>query len=131
MPRRSSSYLNELFKQLPSMAEQVAEADSDFKEYAGAPWEVAEMLVRLKVSENDYLPLLKRFGVLNELQEIILRKLLEIRRKYLIQLSKAYFASQRASEISVLGFMLAGKRRRVIRATIGGTEVKSGINPDF
>jgi len=109
MPRRSS-YLNELFKQMPSMAEQLAEKDEDFKQYAGAPWEVAEMLVRLKVAQDDYLPLLKRFGVINELQEIILRKLLSIRHNYLTQLSKAHFASQRASEITVLGFLLGGRR---------------------
>ena len=106
MPRRATT-TDELFTLRKSWGYLLAKTDPDIGDYVGAPQELMPMIVRIKIIKSKFIPLLRQLGVLNELQEILLSKLLEIRLEYLKQMNKAFFASLRAGELTQLGMFLA------------------------
>jgi len=81
-------------------ASTIAEGDSDYRDYAGAPWEIGEALAHIDV----WLYILP--------EDHPLKPLLKLDRLFLIQEKKAYFAGEKAGEISILGFLKGGKRDR-------------------
>lgn len=84
-----------------SWAEQIAKADPDYRDYAGA-------------SENDGRKLAKIDVLLKILpKENPLSILLKFKRMALIQQKKAYFATANTGEVSHLGFLKDSKRRGI------------------
>jgi len=101
MARRRRGYMD--IKDLAiaeSWASTIAERDPDYKDYAGAPWEIGEALAHIDV----WLYILP--------DDHPLKPLLKLDRLFLIQEKKAYFAGERAGEISILGFLKGGRRIR-------------------
>lgn len=79
-------------------ASQIAERDSDYKDYAGADPETGQALALTDV----FLYILP--------DRHPLKLLLKLDRLFLIQEKKAFFATSRAGEISVLGLLKGVKR---------------------
>jgi len=115
MVRGKRTITDELFVRRHSWGYKLAKYDSDFSDYIGAPPEIIDMIVRIKIVKSRYLQLLKNLGILNELQTVILKTLLDIRLEYLTQMNKAYFASIRAGEVTQLGMFLGAIARRMKR----------------
>jgi len=101
MSRRRRNYLGvEEMRKAESWASQIADRDPDYRDYAGAPWEIGKKLARIDI----WLYLLP--------DDHPFKFLLKLRRLCLIQEKKAFFAGERAGEISILGFLKGGRRRR-------------------
>lgn len=85
-------------------AYQLAEKDRDFRDYVGAPLDTIEEIVLINVAKKKLLPILKTKT--NLFQYALLDFFMELRKEYLIQLNKAFFAST-CGEMSKLGMFLA------------------------
>jgi hypothetical protein len=99
--------LIELIRQKRTMSQDITRKDNEYSQYAGAPLELASEMATL----NTFLKL--------DLLPLKLIPLLKLYRIYLNQQRKAIFAGARASEVTILGFIL-GDTQRVISATAPG-----------
>jgi len=101
MVRRRRGYLDiEEMARAESWSSIIASRDPDYRDYAGAPWEIGRALAHIDV----WLYILP--------DDNPLKPLLKLERLFLIQEKKAYFAGERAGEISILGFLKGGRRVR-------------------
>ena len=88
-------------------AYQLAEKDQDFRDYVGAPTDIIEEIVLINVAKKKLLPILE--AKMNPFQYALFDFFMDLRKEYLIQLNKAFFAST-CGEMSKLGMFLASTR---------------------
>jgi len=103
MSRRNRDLLDEIKFKI-SMSAQISKTDKDYTEYAGASYETANRLAKLKVFIDEKL-----------LPPSII-PMVKLYYRYLQQQRKSFFASVGSTEITKLGF-IQGDVRTVKRAT--------------
>lgn len=98
---RTSKLSDEMIRQKVSWAEQIAKADPDYRDYAGASEtdgrKLAKIDVHLKILPKNH----------------PLTTLLKFKRMALIQQAKAYFATTNTGELSQLGFKKESRGRGI------------------
>lgn len=103
MSRRNRDLLDEI-KFKVSMSAQISKTDKDYGIYAGASYETADRLSKLKVFIDE------------ELLPPSIVPMVKLYYRYLQQKRKSFFASVGSTEITKLGF-IQGDPRTVRKAT--------------
>jgi hypothetical protein len=91
--KRHAFFDPDTIQQLERWADIIVRNDPSFQDYAGAPIAIGEELATIDI------------GLYLFTKNPKLTLLMKLRRKYLSQLRTAYFAGERASELTMLNFL--------------------------